>query len=516
MSYRSLLQAIKNLTRPRGESQENQPVPTGGLSPLTDWQRLDRFLKTGTETGEIHAGPPRLTLHDCPALVALLATEGEAVLDRVKLVAGSLQAVRDDYGIFAWAAAASVAPAEVRALALKGLPQICRTSSQLFRFIEGATDMRGWGRSFRKGISTWYTEADADELALQAVRMGSGEGWAHRDVMRLAHPRARSVRQRSLFEWMTSGEGGDDFPVIEAAKKLAAASSASEAASLIRQHRLPRSWVPSALIGEPEVWAALLEGMTYAEVLANLGNMTVSGWVASGSEGEARVVERLVDPSRIRRSRTCVLSLMSEAQGYLKGGWSPSRRVVAALEEAAEELLRQIERRDRRIWLGVDASPSMSSGSLAGASITPRQAAFGLAAAADRMGELVKVSALGEKVKPLSVPRGALLREALEASQESAIGASNCCLPMVQAAAGRVAVDVFLVVTDEAAWPGEEGPIEALRRYRAATGIPASLILVSLRGKHLAGGLKEDPAAWHLDGWDASTCRAIEAAFSGD
>jgi 60 kDa SS-A/Ro ribonucleoprotein len=314
---------------------------------------------------------------------------------------------------------------------------------------------------------------------------------------------------------MTSGEGGEDFAVIQAAKRLAQATSAAEASSLIVPHRLPRSWVPDSLIGEPEVWAALLEGMTYAEVLSNLGNMTVSGWVAPGSEGEARVAERLADPSRIRRSRSCILSLMSEAQSYLMGGWSSSRKLVAALEAAVEELLKQIEKRDRRIWLGVDASPSMSSGSLSGASITPRQAAFGLAAAAERMGELVRVSALGDKVKPLVVPRRDVLRESLEASQECAIGASNCALPMIQAATARVPVDVFLVVTDEAAWPGDLGPVEALHRYREAMDIPAALVLVSLRGKPLPGGLKDDPASWHLSGWDSSTCRAIEAALDG-
>ena len=48
--------------------------------------------------------------------------------------------------------------------------------------------MRGWGRGLRNAVSHWYVEPGAEDLAHQAVKYQQRDGWAHGDLLRLAHP----------------------------------------------------------------------------------------------------------------------------------------------------------------------------------------------------------------------------------------------------------------------------------------------------------------------------------------
>jgi 60 kDa SS-A/Ro ribonucleoprotein len=51
---------------------------------------------------------------------------------------------------------------------------------------------------------------------------------------------------------------------------------------------------------------------------------------------------------------------------------------------------------------------------------------------------------------------------------------------MLVALERRLAVDAFVVLTDNETWAGAIHPVQALRRYRERMGIPARLIVVGM------------------------------------
>ena len=55
---------------------------------------------------------------------------------------------------------------------------------------------------------SWYTAKDADSVAYQAVKYRQREGWSHRDLLRLAHPRTDVPELKDTFDWIVRGSWG--------------------------------------------------------------------------------------------------------------------------------------------------------------------------------------------------------------------------------------------------------------------------------------------------------------------
>ena len=64
-----------------------------------------------------------------------------------------------------------------------------------------------WGRGLRNAVGRWYLEQDAEWLVYQAVEYQSRDRWSHRDLLRLAHPKAGE--HEALFRWILSQDLGE-------------------------------------------------------------------------------------------------------------------------------------------------------------------------------------------------------------------------------------------------------------------------------------------------------------------
>ena len=111
--------------------------------------------------------------------------------------------------------------------------------------------------------------------------------------------------------------------------------------------------------------------------------------------------------------------------------------------------------------------------------------------------------AFTNRLIPLGINGKMSMDEVLLATHNLPFGATDCAQPMLWATEHKVAADVFVVLTDCETWAGPVSPAEALRRYRAATGIAARLVVVAMTS---GGFTLADPAdAGMLDvvGFDA-------------
>ncbi|MEJ2481819.1 MAG: TROVE domain-containing protein, partial [Gemmatimonadota bacterium] len=95
---------------------QSEPIPgtgqvpnsAGGYAwPVSEWDRLDRFLVLGSEGGTFYVRERRLTIENARVVEALVREQGEALVKRVVELSVSGRATTNDPALFALAMAAS-------------------------------------------------------------------------------------------------------------------------------------------------------------------------------------------------------------------------------------------------------------------------------------------------------------------------------------------------------------------------------------------------------------------------
>ena len=188
MSYlerQSMRRASQWAPIPGSSQVENS---AGGYAwAVDDWSRLRRFLILGSEGGSYYAGEWKLTRQNAEGVERCLAADGARTVAEIVAVSGAGRAPTNDPAIFALAMAAGADEKETRKAALDALATVCRTSTHLFQFATFVEGFRGWGRSLRRAVGSWYAGRTPEALAYQAVKYRQREGMTHRDVLRLSH-----------------------------------------------------------------------------------------------------------------------------------------------------------------------------------------------------------------------------------------------------------------------------------------------------------------------------------------
>ncbi len=532
---------------------QSEPLPgtvansAGGFAfPVDDWARLDRFLVLGSEGGSYYATERALTRENAEATIRAIQEDGARAVARIVEVSHSGRAPKNDPAIFALALAASVGSDETRRLAMAAIPKVCRTGTHLFQFAEAIEGLRGWGRGLRRGIAAWYTGQPLDRLALQAVKYRQRGGWTHRDLLRLAHPLTDEMARKELFGWVcrdasrsSSAPGGgaplsagEGLPaLVRAFVAVSKAGGADEVAALIREHDLPREAVPTEWLNDAKVWQALLERMPMTALVRNLGKLSAVGVLKPLGDGLAPVLEALRDADRIKKARLHPLAILLALRTYAQGrgdkgklAWEPVPQVIDALNAAFYTAFANVEPTGKRILLALDVSGSMSMGGIAGTSLTPREGSAAMAlmtAATEENYHIVGFTSTGgdwsqgAKLKPLPLTPSMRLDAAVKAVSNLPFGGTDCALPMLHALERGLKVDAFVVYTDSETWAGKIHPVQALREYRAKTGIAAKLVVVGMVSNGFSIADPADGGMMDVVGFDAAAPAVIADFIRG-
>ena len=523
------------------------PNSAGGFAWTVDaWTRLRRFLILGSEGGSYYASERRLTRENAQAVEECLREDGVRVIAEIVRVSREGRAPKNDPALFALALAAGAVDLETRRAALEALPQVARTGTHLFQFIAFLDGVRGWGRSLRRAVGRWYAAQPVDALAYQAVKYRRREGVTHRDALRLAHPARRvgagnpeldvSAEHGRLFEWIVrGGETGGLPALVEGFTRAQAATSAHEAASLVREYRLPREALQPEHLIAPEVWEALLEEMPMTALIRNLATMTRVGVIAPGSDGVAKAVARLADSERILRARVHPIAVLAALRTYAsgqgargRGAWNPVREIVDALDAAFYTAFGNVEPSGKRLLLALDVSGSMQGGWVAGVpGLSPRDASAALAlvtAATEPRYEIVGFfagkggykkrgrhvwSGYTDGLTPLAISPRQRLEDAVRTVSNLPFGGTDCALPMLYAQARGLEIDAFVIYTDSETWAGDIHPAQALREYRRASGIDARLVVVGMVSNGFSIADPSDRGMLDVVGFDTATPQLI-------
>jgi 60 kDa SS-A/Ro ribonucleoprotein len=516
-------------TEPLNERQTKNSA--GGFSfALDKWARLARFLILGSEGGSYYATEQKLTEENANALAACVKEDGVKAVEQIVEISESGRAPKNDPALFALAYASSKGDDATRVAALDALPKVARIGTHLFNFAEYVTNLRGWGRGLRSAIGRWYNDQDADRLANQVTKYQSrttGEGdastkWTHRDLLRLSHVKPADRPHQAIAKWVVKGgELNTTAPdLLVGHTELQGATTAKKAAKLIRKYGLVRESVPTELLKDPEVWEALLEDMPVTAMIRNLGNLSKCGLLAPLSDASKLVISKL-DCATLRKGRVHPIQLLIAQKTYGsghgnkgKGVWTPVPQVVDALDDAFYSAFQNIEPSGKRFYLGLDVSGSMSGGPVAGINdLTPRAASSAMAMVTARSEENYHVAAFQDRMVPLMITPKSRLDDICRKTDRLPFGDTDCALPMQDALAKKMKVDVFAVYTDSETGTGLGGsnvhPAAALERYRQATGIPAKLVVVGMTSNGFSIADPNDKGMLDVVGFDSATPQII-------
>lgn len=518
-----LMNWVKSLTAtPPSQPMLNRPEQVrnsagGYVFAADEWKRLERFLILGSERGTYYLGEATLTRENASALAACLRQDGERVVKMVVAISIAGRAPKNDPALFALAMAATpeFAPARTNALALSVLPQVARTAAHLAAFTGFAQELRGWGRALRRSVAAWYTERPARDLAHQMLKYQNRSGFTHRDLLRLAHPKAPTAAHQELFGWAVrgalSGNAYSDLSQIEAFEQVKRANSAEEVVRLVRSANLTHEMVPAEWKRSAAVWSALLEEMPYTALLRSLGKLAEAGLLQPNAQATRAVAERLVDRVRLKKARVHPIAILTALLVYRQGhgvrghlAWAPAAEVIDALDAAFYLAFENVAPTGRRIYLAIDASGSMQSSAVNGSPfLTAAMVAAAMALCVSRTEKSAVIAAFHERVWHVDISPKDRLDRAVDAIRREPL-ATDASLPFTDALARGLEIDAFVLLTDSETWAGRAHPVQALAEYRRVTGLPAKLAVLATAANRYSIADPLDIHQLDVAGFDAS------------
>ena len=155
-----------------------------------------------------------------------------------------------------------------------------------------------------------------------------------------------------------------------------------------------------------------------------------------------------------------------------------------------------------------------------GASLSCAEAAAAMALLIAKTEPACTVMAFAETFVPLGITAEMTLTEAVGAAERLMRtvrpGGTDCSMPMQWALKEGSAFDCFLVFTDNETWSGQLQPVDALARYRKASGIAdAKLITVGMASNGFSVADPEDTGMLDVVGFDTAAPEVIVSFAAG-
>lgn len=549
----------------RRSTPQSEPIPgeqqvinnAGGYVYAVDkWARLNRFLVLGTDGGTYYVKERELTRDNATVVDACLTEDPLRTINTIVGISHAGRAPKNDPAILALALAAAHTDPVARALALASLDKVCRIPTHLFHFVSYLKGLRGFGPAVRKSIERWYGRWTPEQLAYEVVKYQSRDGWSHRDVFRLTHPRLATDAQ-SIIRWATGApldgrtvtrknqgwpkgatEGAHygatgELPAIIQAYEQAQKADGTELIALIRAKGLTREMIPSDKLGKTEVWEALLPNLGLTAILRNLNKMTAVGLLKPMSAATKEVTKQLTDADALKRARVHPLAILNALRVYASGHgdkgsleWEPVRQIIDALDGAFYASFGNVEPTGKNLLLALDVSGSMSA-SIAGTGLSCREACAALALVTANVepnyvivgftnGGVVsrrsQWAGYQSGVSELKISPKQRLDDVVRYLGGLQFGGTDCALPMIYAEQMKLDVDAFCVYTDSETWAGNIHPKQALANYRAKQNRPnAAQVVVGMTATEFTIADPADPRTLDVVGFDLQTPEAISA-----
>jgi len=300
---------------------------------------------------------------------------------------------------------------------------------------------------------------------------------------------------------------------------------------------LPWEALPTDVLKDVKVWKKLFYNnqLNGQALFRNITRLAKAG-AFTDMKFAADYAKRMTDEAMLAKTRIHPLQVLNALVVYTEGQqdrkpetvyndriyqgartvsrvktWSTESVIVAALNDAFYKSFKYAEPADKRTLLAVDVSGSMTMWNAAGSDLSAAQAAAAIAMTIARTEPAHKVMGFSHQFVDLGISASDSLESAMKKVQRS-FGATDISLPMEWANKNKVAVDTFVVVTDNETNSGIK-PTQALARYRKATGIDAKLAVLGTASTGFTVADPTDKGQMDFVGFDANVPKVL-ADFS--
>ena len=503
---------------------------TGGyVFAVNDKSRLERFLIIGTDGGSYYASEKSLTDKNIKFVVDLIKRDEALVRETVVDVSDNARALKNSPALFT--VAALLVYGQDKAAAKEAVAKVARTSTHLFEFAEFIENLGGWGRSKKAAVAAWYTDKTPEALAYQVVKYRQRNGWTHRDLFRLSHPKGVDSR---IGNFVLKGEvipGEGD--VLDGFRQMQASQSVKDVVKTLESNKnLPWETIPTQFLKDAEVWKTLFANgqLNGQALIRNIARLARVG-AFKDMVFTADVAARLTDAEAIKRARLHPINFVNAAVVFEFGaydrkeknnGWyySPQRvknwetnsKILAALNDGFGLAFGAVEPSNKRTLVGVDVSGSMSAAASTGTDLTAAQVAAVMAMVIVRTEPYADIRGFADRFVNLNIGASDSLATVMRKVQKHNFGSTDMSLPMEYARQNKIDVDTFAVFTDNEINHGYK-PTQALTRYRNERGLESRLAVFGVSATDFTIADPTDRGQMDFVGFDASAPKVF-AEFS--
>lgn len=343
----------------------------GYVFEISDQKKLERFLTIGTEGGTFYVSESKLTEDNAKSIIKTIQNNGEKVIKTIEEFSETNRAPKADPLIFVLALCATYGNPLVKQQAYSLISKVCRTATHLFTFVSNIQELRGWSRGLRTGVAKWYTLKTPDKLAYQLVKYRNRNGFTHKDVVRLSHPKTTDSQLNMLLSYAVNKpfKGVLETPLPKVFEAAQHTRIVEELVGYIKDFKLTHEMLPTEVLKEKAIWEALLESMPMTAMIRNLGRMTSLGmFTTKMGNNTKRVVSQLTDKEALKKANVHPINILNAMKVYEQGHgekgslfWTPSGAIVDALQEAFELSYDTVTPTEKKILVAVDVSGSMSA-----------------------------------------------------------------------------------------------------------------------------------------------------------
>lgn len=507
-----------------GRESEMAANNGGGVSFVLDqWGVLQRFLILGSEQNSYSAGNKQSsTKLGFDTVKRCIAEDGLRVVATALEVSVAGRAPKNDPAVVAIALAAVYGDANTVQAAYDALPKIARTGTWLFQFVSILDSLGKWNAAAKRGVAKWYTSKTIDRLAVQLLKYQQRDGWSHRDVLRLAHVKPTSDGLSDLFKYTVKGAealtDATTFPkLVLDFELLKRTDSKREVLELIASNSdITWEMVPTKWLTDAEILSALVQNMGLTAVIRKLGALTAHGVIDGSSAGTNLVISKLGDAEALKRQRVHPITLLQAFKQYqagagLKGSltWSPSRKVLDTLDDAFYAAFGAVETTTEGYFMGVDCSGSMQSMAVTGSpNLTAVEVAGVMALACVKHQPNFWIGGFNHRMGELNILPSMRLDKVIKTILAFRWGSTDASLPFKHAIEHKMAVDKFVVITDNDINTGSQ-PAQALRDYRRKMNPNAKSVVVATSMSEFTIADPKDAGMLDIVGFDSAAPQLI-------
>lgn len=524
--------ATPQTKRTPGRTDEVKNNAGGFVFKVDEKSRLERFLILGTDKGTYYVGERKLTKENVNFVKELIRKDERLVVDTTVDVSVNGRALKNSPALFTMATVMS--EGKDKAYSRPAVQKVARTSTHLYEYGEYIKSLGGWGRAKRQSVAEWYEGKSTDDLAYQAVKYRQRNGWTHRDLFRLSHPKGVDAAVGNFIlgkDGRTAADSGDLPAIIRGFKFAQESQTVSELLSVLSEYKnLPWEAIPTQFLKDVKVWKTLfyngqLRGQALVRNVTRLARIGAFDDMVFAADYAAR----LADAEMIEKTRLHPINFLNavvvhqDGQLDRNGGmwsygrkkdWRTNGKIVDALNEGFHLAFKSVEPAGKRTLVATDVSGSMSQNAI-GLDLSCAQVSAAVSMTIARTEPYSDIVGFASSIRDLGITAKSSLTDAMRRVQQYNFGSTDASAAIEYAIKNGIQVDTFVIVTDNETYGGRRKPFQALKDYRQKTGIDARLAVLGVASTDFTIADPTDSGMMDFVGFDSGAPKALSEFSAG-